>query len=124
MSYLFPALIIGALLLCHGMLGFAHQTSCHGCYATDLPTDALPAYEHAAGGVSWHGGEDRAGGYASTEYFAVFLAQFAVAVLILLLGARGRHEAAVSRPYRSLPAPVFARLPRGPTPPFLQVFRR
>lgn len=124
LSKLLPALLVGTLLLCHGMLGFAHQISCHGCHATDLSTTSTSAaYEHAAGGVGGPEGEDQTGGYEPTEYFAILLTLLAVAVLGLLFAARRRPEGALLRLLRSLSLPVFACLPRGPTPAFLQVFR-
>ncbi len=119
-----PALLIGALLLCHGVMGFAHQTSCHECHATDLLLSVPPAYEHAMGDAGGHGGDDPTSGHVFTGYFAVFLALFGAAALKLLLGgARRPARVALLRTSRPRYSTVVSSLPRGPTPPLLQVFR-
>ena len=122
-------LLIGALLLCHGILGFAHQASCHaGCKATE-PLPSSPSFygEHGSGAAGGHAGDGPAGtqtgGHGTGGYFAVVLVLFGAASLGLLLGARKQSETAVLRPYRPRSLPAFACLPRGPTLPLLQMFR-
>ncbi|QIN80991.1 hypothetical protein GBA65_21280 (plasmid) [Rubrobacter marinus] len=124
---LLPMLLVGALLLCHGVLGFAHQTTCHGgCEATDAV--AVSSYAHGEHGPGDAGGDVSSGGaqdsgQAPAGYFAVALALFGAAFVGWLIGATGRRETAVLRPYRPRALPALACLPRGPTLPVLQVFR-
>jgi hypothetical protein len=114
-------LLIGVLLLCHGVLGFTHQIP-HGCEAAHLLPIAASADEHAAGDAGGHAVEDPACEHMFTGYFAVLLALFGAAVLGLLLGPQKRRVT-VSPPCRSLSLPAFAHPSRGPTLPLLQVFR-
>lgn len=122
-------LLVGALLLCHGVLGFAHQASCHaGCEARDTIPGSLSAHdEHASGNEGGHAGagptDASNGGQGAGSYFAVFLVLFGVALLGLLLGARRRGEHVTLRHYRPRFLPTFVCLPRGPMLPLLQVFR-
>ncbi len=119
--------LIGALLLCHGILGFAHQDSCHGgCEAAELVHSSTSAHDsgHADGQEEEYGsGGAPHAGQVPGGYFAVVLALFGAVLLGLLLGVRARRRTEVLRPYRSCALPAFALLPRGPTPPLLQVFR-
>jgi hypothetical protein len=115
-------LLVGALLLCHGVLGFAHEISCHECDSSDLLASVPPAgHEHGPPGHA--AGDDPAGGHMFPGYFGIVLALFGVAALGLLPGARRWHGISSSQLYRSRPLPTFAPLPRGPTLPLLQVFR-
>lgn len=121
-------LLVGALLLCHGILGFAHQTSCHaGCESINpLSSSPLAHGGHGSGNTGGYAGDGPAGadsGQGGGGYFAVFLVLFGAAFLGLSLGARRRHEPVVPRTYRPRFLPTFACLPRGPTLPLLQVFR-
>ena len=123
-------LLVGALLLCHGVLGYAHQNECHGvCEAAESVPRSSPAHDAQEGLGHGPAGqlEDGSGGapesgQAPGGYFAVVLAMFGAAFLVLLRARRWRETAAriLYRP-RSLPA--FACLPRGPSLPLLQVFR-
>ena len=117
-----PVLLIGALLLCHGVLGYAHEMS-RGCDGPHPMQTATAAGEHAAGHTGGHGTEDPACGHTLTAYFAVVLALFGAAFLGFLLGAQERQRAVVSPARRSFPLSGIAYLPRGPTLPFLQVYR-
>lgn len=116
-------------MLCHGVLGFAHQTSCHGvCEATEPLTSSSPAHEahgsgHAVGKTAADSGWASDGGQLPSVYFAVILALFGAAFLGLFLGARRRRETATANLCRPRSLPAFACLPRGPTLPLLQVFR-
>ena len=116
-----PVLLIGVLLLCHGVLGFTHQIP-HGCEAAHPLLIAASADEHVAGDAGGHAVEDPACEHMFTGYFAVVLALFGAAVLGLLLGPQKRRVT-VSPPSRSPSLPAFAHPSRGPTFPLLQVFR-
>lgn len=117
-------MLVVAVLLCHGVFGYAHELS--PPEATKVPSaHSTPGPQHAmAGQHDASHSEHGVGGHLSAGgYFAILLA--------LLFGAfllpRGGLPASVR-----LPAPAFfeRRLvfrtlhpPRGPTAPFLQVFR-
>lgn len=122
-------LLVGALLLCHGVFGFAHEISCHECDPPDLLASMAQAShehgsEHPVGHASGQAtGDDPVGGHAFAGYFGIVLALFGVVVLGLLLGSRILRRAASPLLYRPPPLPVLARLPWGPTLPLLQVFR-
>ena len=121
-------LLVGVLLLCHGILGFAHQVSCHAvCEPTDpLPNSPSIHAEHGSVEASGDTEDEPAGapdgGQAVDGYFAVLIALFGAAFL-LLLGLRGRRGSVALRLHRPRFLPTFACLPRGPTLPRLQVFR-
>lgn len=126
---LLAVFLVVVLLLCHGILGFAHQTSCHAvCEATDPLQSSLSIHgAHGSGEAGGHAVDGPAGapdgGQGVDGYFAVLLALFGAALLGLLLGARGRYETIALRPHRPRSLLAFACLPRGPTLPRLQVFR-
>lgn len=117
-----PVLLIGALLLCHGVLGFTHEMS-RGCDGPHPMVIAAPTGGHAADHSGGHGTEDPACGHTLTAYFAVVLALFGAAFLGLLLGAQKRRRDSGSPPRGPYPSPTTAHLPRGPTVPLLQVYR-
>ena len=117
---LLALLLVGTLLLCHGVFGVmhlcsaSHASTSHG-HEHHSPTDAGAGVqkEHAVCHLM-----------DAAHYFAVFLAAILGLVLGLLLkGARlwGRVTAPLVF-YRRLRQPVF-HPPRGPTLPVLQVFR-
>lgn len=114
---LLALLLVGALLLCHVALSFAHKTSCPaGCEASSILSPA-----HDGNGPGYAQSSIPTDGQLPAGNFA--LALFGAALLWLLLGARRRYET-VTRILclpRSLPA--FVCLPREPSPPLLQVFR-
>ena len=115
-------LSVVCLLLCHGAFGALHLIS----GPLTLP---VPAGEHAPS----HGGDEnsdgtRNGGYPAQHhtdsgYFAVLLGLLA-GVTLLLLGHVRRWYGSYAPQYvgKTVPA-VVTNLPRGPTTPFLQVFR-
>ena len=115
-------LSVVCLLLCHGAFGALHLIS----GPLTLP---VPAGEHAPS----HGGDEnsdetRNGGYpaqphSGSEYFAVLLGLL-VGVALLLLGHVRRWYGSYAPQFvgNTVPA-VVTNLPRGPTTPFLQVFR-
>ncbi len=111
--------------MCHGVFGFAHEISCHECASTDLLASMAPSgHEHGPdSSVGHETGDDPAGGHAFAGYFGIALALFGVMVLGLRRGARRRYGSAIPPLHRARPLPAFARLPRGPTLPLLQVFR-
>ena len=118
-------LLIVAVLLCDGILGFAHQVSCDTCGSTEISG----AHHESATGTgdadSEHTGDGGAsGGLQNHSYFAVVLAVIGVTLLVLLLGVRRWREASTSRSLFRLHYPPFTtHRPRGPTLPSLQVLR-
>lgn len=116
-------LLVGALLLCHGVFGFAHEICCHECASTGLLASMEPAGhedgpDRQAGHASSHSAEeDAAGGQAFAGYFGIALALFGMAVLGLLRGMQRRYADVFAPLYRTRSSPASARLPRGPTLP-------
>jgi hypothetical protein len=118
---LLPLLLVGALLLCHGVFGSLHLV----CYPPQCAGDAEHAEEHqAAAGAVGDAHEHPADHGTSTGYFAVLF----VGLLGLLFGLlpkgtplRIRLDARWPVVLRRLPA-VY-RPPPTPTPLTLQVFR-
>lgn len=112
---LLALLLIGALLLCHGAFGSLHQF--HGADEINLIFA-----EHAQ-----HQQEHEAPDFdppLATDYFAAFFALlFWLAYSLLRRRSVVRFAppgASVTR--RPVPAEI-SNLPRGPSPPLLQVFR-
>jgi hypothetical protein len=114
-------LLIGTLLLCHGVFGALHLV----CYLPQCAGDAQHQVEHpAAADAVGEAHEHPADHGTSTGYFAVL----AVGLLGLLLGllpkgaplriALGTHWSVVLRR-----VPAVFRPPPTPTPLTLQVFR-
>lgn len=124
-SKLLPALLITSVLLCHGVLGFAHQVSCDACG----PVEFSEVHHGVVVGVgeagSGHTGENGASGeLEGLSYAAVMLAAIGMALLVLLLGVRRWREASTPRSiFRRHYPPFITHLPRGPTLPSLQVLR-
>lgn len=120
-----PVLLIVAVLLCDGILGFTHQVSCDACG----PTEVLEAHHGSATGLgeagSGHtGNNDASSGFENHSYAAVVLAAIGTALLVLLFGARRWREASPSRlHFRRHYPPFITHRPRGPTLPSLQVLR-
>jgi hypothetical protein len=115
-----PALIlVWALLLCHGLLGFVHQLSLDAGASADPA--GHPAH-HMHEGSAPSGGED-APFFGSADYFAVVLILFAAAWLWWRSGCgrlvtwRATYRRVVSAPFH-----IPWLLPR-PRAPALQVFR-
>ena len=127
------ALVIAiSLLTCHGLFGASHVLG-HGEVSgrthADEPAaaaDALPVHHGSgradAGGPGVPAGPSSPAG--SAEYFAVLLALVGAALLAALSGFLRALPLTPARrvllPLRALP---FGSLPRGPSPPLLQVFR-
>ena len=106
------ALLILAVLLCHGAVGALHATAeaADGQHAAAEPTDDRP-YRHGDGAV--HAGCDVA-------VFVVLLG----AAFVLFSGRASMPAFAVPRRASGLARPPSALIPpRGPSPPLLQVFR-
>ncbi|MDX6379808.1 MAG: hypothetical protein QOI57_832 [Rubrobacteraceae bacterium] len=122
---LLPALLIVALLLCHGILGFAHQLSCHTCE----PAGSLGMHHGSAadteGPASSDAGNDITHELGCLSYAAVLLTTFGAALLGLLLTVRSWREVETRRSmFRWHYSLVVAPRSRGrPTSPSLQVFR-
>jgi hypothetical protein len=115
-------LSVVCLLLCHGAFGALHLLS-------GPLTLQVPAGEHAA---SHSGDEDpdetRNGGHpaqhhASSGYFAVLLGLLVGVALLLLGHVRRWYRSFAPRFVRNTAPAVVTNLPRGPTAPFIQVFR-
>lgn len=128
------ALLILALLICHGVLGFAHQApACGSCGPAGGPAIAGIAGMHHgpqadaqadAGGAGGPQKDDAPSRPGHTGYFAAMVALFGVALLGLLFVAPRRRGAALLRSILRPPRPpAFAPFPRAPSPPFLQAFR-
>lgn len=125
------ALVVVALLLCHGALGGLHLAHlAHPCDPCDPPAEAAGAHHPAAaqqaasGDIGGEGTPDgSAHGTGASGYFAVLLVLFGATVLKLLVGLRTPTTVAALRPSLPRHAPVADVLPRGPTLPLLQVFR-
>ena len=115
-------LSVVCLLLCHGAFGALHLFS----GPLILP---IPAAEHAAS----HSGDEnpdetRNGGYPAQHhtdsgYFAVLLGLLAGVALLLFGHVRRWYESYTARFVGNTVPAVVTNLPRGPTAPFLQVFR-
>ncbi len=118
---LLAALTVAVLLLCHGAFGALHLVS--GPVAPSLPAGGHAAGHHSASAFD---GEHPASQHAGAEYFAVLLGIFLGGSALCLLLRYGRRRSgpflASGRSVGLLRAAVF-KLPRGPTPPLLQVFR-
>lgn len=112
-----PALLIAALLLCPGVLGFAHGLSpCERCGPAGAP--APPVAHHGPAGEAVAFGADDSG------YLAAVIALSGATLLGLLLGAPGPRGGARPRSvFRCLRPRTVAHHPRGPTPAFLQALR-
>src|SRR5918998_2812484 len=110
-------LLVGTLLLCHGVFGALHLV----CY----PPECVGDVEHAAAaGGAGDAHEHPAGHETSTGYFAVLV----VGLLVLLLGLLLKGTPLVvglSMPWTAVlrRLPVALRPPLTPTPINLQVFR-
>ena len=113
-------LLIGTLLLCHGVFGALHLV----CASPECADDAgHPAEHHAAAGAS--GTHEHPAGHAtSTEYFAVLTVGFLGLLLGLLpksrplgIGLDARWPVVLRR------VPAVLRPPPAPTPLTLRVFR-
>jgi hypothetical protein len=130
-------LLAGALLICHGLLGASHVLAHEGGSRLEEAPAAgeehraahSPTSGHAASGPT--ATEPAPGGegapvphVGAADYFAVLLALLGAAALgllrVVVRAPFGRGTSQLFWPY-----PRFAprQLPRGPSPPLLQVFR-
>jgi hypothetical protein len=111
-------LLVGALLLCHGLFGVAHL-----CPASKIP--GYHEHEHPAStdtGMAAH--EHVTCHLVGTEYFAVIFATLLGLILGLLFkGARLWDGVSLSFVSGRRLRPSILHLPRGPTLPLLQVLR-
>ncbi len=121
---LLAALLIVALLLCHGLFGFAHQVSACGlCGPAESPGLHYGPAADLGGGAGGHSGDGAAGGLGSTVYFAAMIALFGTGLLGPLFRAARGYEAAPTVIFRWPRSPALTRYPRGLSPPLLQAFR-
>ena len=117
---LLSVLLIGTLLLCHGVFGAMHLI----CASPECAGDAEHPAEHHAAAVAGDANEHPAGHATSTEYFAVLAVGFLGLLLGLLpkrrplrIGLDARWPVVLRR------VPAVLRPPPSPTPLTLQVFR-
>ena len=110
-------LLVGTLLLCHGVFGILHL--CSTATAPMHQTHEHPSFADET--VAGH--EHPMCHLTGAEYFVVFFTAFLGLVLELLKGARLWGRVAF-RPSRLYLQPLVSHPPRGPTNlPVLQVFR-
>jgi hypothetical protein len=117
-----PLLLVGALLLCHGVFGALHLV----CYLPECAGDAEHAAEHqAAAGAVDDAHEHPPDHGTSTEYFAVVLIFGFLGLLLGLLpkGTSFRIRLGMRWPVVLRRVPAVLRPPPTPTPLTLQVFR-
>lgn len=110
--------LLVALLLCHGLLGVAHQLA-----------GPLDSTHHSVEGSSQAPVEDR-GDYPDdhrlgySDYVAALVSiLFGAVIGLLLSGARTWDASAAPRLLRRYFPPLVFYSARGPTPPLTQVFR-
>jgi hypothetical protein len=114
-------LLVGTLLLCHGVFGALHLV----CYLPECAGDAGHAAEHQhAVGAMGDAHEHPAGHCTSTEYFAVVVVSLLGLLLSLLPeGAPLRIGLSIRWPGVLRRVPTLLRPPPTLTPLILQVFR-
>jgi hypothetical protein len=115
-------LLVGTLLLCHGVFGALHLV----CYPPECAGDAEHTAEHqAAAGAVEDSHEHPADHGTSTEYFAVVLIYEFLGLLLRLLskGTWLRIKLDARWPVVLRRVPAVFRPPPTPTPLSLQVFR-
>jgi hypothetical protein len=120
-----PKLLIVTLLLCHGVLGYAHQVSGHACDSVPAGVETPEMHNLAKTGDAsgGHPGDAKEDGPEGLDYAAVLFAVFAVAILVLFSVVRKRSEIAVFWTFGRCFRAGLVHPPRGPTLPSLQVFR-
>jgi len=121
-------LLVGALLVCHGLLGTSHVLAHGGPPVSEQPAGRSSASHqgagHAAAGQAAGDDVPAAAHAGATEYFAVLLVLAGAALLGVLL-VLVRSPLGDGAP-RTLPLRWWLEpqpLSRGHSPPFLQVFR-
>ena len=118
-------LVVAAVLLCHGVFGAAHLVS--GAVAFSSPTGEHAAGHHPDEGHDGAGhGERPASHHADAGYFAVLVGILLGGPALWLLIRKTRRRDGIScalRRFAGRPVAAIFKLPRGPTPPLLQVFR-
>jgi hypothetical protein len=115
-----PLLLVGALLVCHGVFGPLHLL----CASPECVEGAAhPAGHHSAAGTMGHAHENPVGHATSADYFAVVAGLLGLLVGLLRTGTRTKEQPCSRRAIRSFwEHPIF--LPaRAPTSRVLQVFR-
>jgi hypothetical protein len=113
-------LLVGTLLLCHGVFGALHLV----CHPPECPGDAEHAAEHQiAAGAMGDTHEHPAGHGTNTGYFAVLIGLLGLLLGVLPKGAPLRIGLDARRPLILRPVPAVLRPPPTPIPPILQVFR-
>ena len=111
-------LLVGTMLLCHGVLGVLHL--CSTPTATTHQTHEHPSFADET--VAGH--EHPVCHLTGAEYFVVFFTAFLGLVLGLLLKGARLWGRVAFRPSRLYLQPLVSHPPRGPTNlPVLQVFR-
>jgi hypothetical protein len=115
---LLPLLLVGALLLCHGVFGALHLV----CYPPQCAGDTEHAAEHHSG-VMGGAHEHSADHGTSAGYFAVLAGL--LGLLLGLLSKRGPLRITLAAPWPAVVGlvPAVSHPPPTPTPLTLQVFR-
>ena len=116
---LLALLLVGTLLLCHGVFGALHL--CHSSQAS-----AGHVHEHHSPADTGADTQEHAACHLmdAAHYFAVFLVAFRGLVLgLLLTGARIWSRVTAPLVFHRRLSPSIYHAPRGPTLPVLQVFR-
>ncbi len=116
---LLALLLVGTLLLCHGVFGALHL-----CSAPLAPTTTHQGHEYPPSAEKEMGAHGHPACHVAADYFAVLLTAFLGLILALLMkGARPWNSVAASLNLRCRFRSLILHPPRGPTPPVIQVFR-
>ena len=113
---LVAALLIVALILCHGALGALHQVS-------SWPAEHAGGHHAAAPAPVNHHAEHHGGPMAHTDYAAALFVALLGATLVLLSGRFLARGLSAHRVFKRVLVPLSPLPPRGPTLPLLQVLR-
>jgi len=117
---LLPLLLVGALLLCHGIFGALHLV----CDVPECAGGAEHAAEHQpAAGTAGDTHEHPAGHATSTEYFALVAGLLGLLLRLLLKGTPLRIRLDMRWPAVLRRVLAVFRPPPTPTPLILQAFR-
>jgi hypothetical protein len=115
-----PLLLVGALLLCHGVFGPLHLV----CASPECVEGAAhPAGHHSAAGTMGHAHENPVGHATSADYFAVVAGLLGLLVGSLRTGTWTKERPGSRRAIRSFREHRVFRPARAPTSRVLQVFR-
>jgi hypothetical protein len=111
---LLAPLLVLTLLACHGVFGALHTP-------TSVPVEEHPSHAGTIAGLA--GGAHHEPPLGSASYNATLFFVLAAAFWLLFGSKFWYAGARITRPVLRCPQTPVARLPRGPTLPFLQVLR-